>query len=69
MVTNNNKKKVIFKKVSYIYFLFQFHKYKIKALFGIRTKINTINSNYTQKFNFIFHKTSIRVEKINGSAL
>lgn len=50
-ITNDSDKKLIFKKILYIYYLFQFYKNKIRALFNNKNKVNNMSSNYTQKLS------------------
>ena len=49
LMINNINKKVIFKKMSYIYYLIQFYQNKIWALINNGNKINAMSPNYTQK--------------------
>lgn len=67
-VTDNSNKKVILKKIQYIYYLLLFCDIKILFLFDNKSKFNGINPDYVQKMIFQIWKTNVKAQKIDGFA-
>ena len=67
-MTNNSNKKILIKKISYIYYpiSFQEGQEQRRALFNTDSKINIMNFIFIQKLNFYIQKINIRAQKIDG---
>lgn len=69
LVTDNSNEEVVLKKIPYIYYLIQFQKEQVIALFDNGSKVNTINSEFAQKLGLYIQKTGVEAQKIDGSIL
>lgn len=68
-ITNNNKKKVMLKKVLYINYQVKFQDKQIKTLFNSGSKINIISLAITRKLSLKIHKTNVEAQKIDNFTL
>ena len=69
IITNSDDKKVMIKRIFYIYYLVWFNKNETWGLVINKNKVNAINPNYTQILDLKICEISIKLQRINSSTL